>query len=95
MRRLTKKVAGGSTGAISGGARIEIDLRTDVLDGPLQALIHFLTELHACSGAGDEQAADVVTPSAFTNDWPVSAGQRCAARFEIALPQVEVRFLGT
>ena len=75
------------------GATVETGSGANVLDSPLHGLMHFLTELHACPGAGDVKAGDVVTTGTWTDAWPVSAGQTWSARFDSALPQLEVRFV--
>ncbi|MGQ2978918.1 MAG: 2-keto-4-pentenoate hydratase [Polaromonas sp.] len=46
-----------------------------VLDGPLQALLHFVNELRALPGAPLLQAGDLVTTGTLTDAWPVSPGQ--------------------
>lgn len=47
----------------------------NVLDGPLQALLHFVNELRALPGAPLLQAGDVVTTGTLTDAWPVLPGQ--------------------
>jgi 2-keto-4-pentenoate hydratase len=47
----------------------------NVLDGPLQALLHFVNELRAIPGAPALQAGDVITTGTLTDAWPVAAGQ--------------------
>lgn len=47
----------------------------NVLDGPLQALLHFVHEIRALPGAPVLQAGDVVTTGTLTDAWPVAAGQ--------------------
>jgi 2-keto-4-pentenoate hydratase len=47
----------------------------NVLDGPLQALLHFVNEIRALPGAPVLQAGDVVTTGTLTDAWPVAAGQ--------------------
>jgi 2-oxo-3-hexenedioate decarboxylase len=47
----------------------------NVLDGPLQALLHFVDELRALPGAPVLQAGDVVTTGTLTDAWPVLPGQ--------------------
>jgi 2-oxo-3-hexenedioate decarboxylase len=63
-----------------------------VLDSPLHALLHFLVELRSCPGATDLAAGDIVTTGTWTDAWPVQAGETWAARFDSALPSLEVRF---
>ena len=47
----------------------------NVLDGPLQALLHFVNELRALPGAPLLQAGDVITTGTLTDAWPVLPGQ--------------------
>ncbi len=47
----------------------------NVLDGPLQALLHFVRELRATPGATDLAAGDVVTTGTLTDAHPVHAGE--------------------
>lgn len=47
----------------------------NVLDGPVQALLHFVNELRAIPGAPALQAGDIITTGTITDAWPVAAGQ--------------------
>ena len=47
----------------------------NVLDGPVQALLHFVRELRANPGAPALKAGDVVTTGTLTDAHPVQAGQ--------------------
>ena len=47
----------------------------NVLDGPVQALLHFVNELRAIPGAPALQAGDLITTGTLTDAWPVAAGQ--------------------
>jgi len=47
----------------------------NVLDGPVQALLHFVRELRATPGAPALQAGDVITTGTLTDAWPVGAGE--------------------
>ena len=64
----------------------------NVLDDPLQALHHFLTELRQCPGAPDVQPGDVVTTGTWTDAWPVAPGERWQVRYSAPLGQLDVRF---
>lgn len=64
----------------------------NVLDGPLQALLHFLHELRACPGATDLQPGDVVTTGTWTDAWPVSPGEQWTAAFDAPLASLKVTF---
>ena len=74
------------------GALVEEGVGANVLDSPLHALHHFLTELRACLGATDLQPGDVITTGTWTDAWPVHAGEHWAARFGAPLPALEVTF---
>jgi 2-keto-4-pentenoate hydratase len=47
----------------------------NVLDGPLQALLHFVEALRATPGAPPLLAGDLITTGSLTDAWPVQAGQ--------------------
>jgi 2-oxo-3-hexenedioate decarboxylase len=64
-----------------------------VLDSPLHALLHFLSELRACPGAPDVAAGDVVTTGTWTDAWPVAAGQAWSVVFNEGVPGLAVRFV--
>ncbi|MBL0150323.1 MAG: hydratase [Ideonella sp.] len=74
-------------------AAVEQGLGANVLDSPLRALLHFLTELRQCPGAPDLQAGDVVTTGTWTDAWPVRAGERWTSRFSAHLPSISVDFV--
>ena len=63
-----------------------------VLGSPLQALLHFLTELRQCPGATDLQPGDVVTTGTWTDAWPVQPGETWRADFGAPLTPLQVRF---
>lgn len=64
----------------------------NVLDSPLQALLHFLQELRACPGATDLQPGDVVTTGTWTDAWPVAPGEQWLAAFDAPLDSLKVTF---
>lgn len=74
------------------GELVEEGVGAHVLDSPVHALRHFLTELRACTGAPDLAAGDVVTTGTWTDAWPVRAAERWLASFDTALPSLEVSF---
>jgi 2-keto-4-pentenoate hydratase len=86
-------LAGTQVSLQKNGTTVETGIGANVLDSPLHALMHFLTELRACPGAGDVKAGDVVTTGTWTDAWPVNAGQTWTAQFDGALPQLEVSFV--
>ena len=57
-------------------------LGANVLDGPVQALLHFVRELRATPGAPALRAGDLITTGTLTDAWPVQAGQRWHTEIE-------------
>ena len=74
------------------GAPIASGQGANVLGSPLEALLHFLTELRACPGAPDIQRGDLVTTGTWTDAFPVQAGQTWAANFSAPLLPLTLRF---
>ena len=68
---------------------VEQGVGANVLDSPLKALHHFLTELRQCPGAPDLQAGDVITTGTWTDAWPLQAGQQWRADFSAPLGSVQ------
>ena len=70
----------------------------NVLDGPVQALLHFVRELRATPGAPDLKAGDLVTTGTLTDAHPVAPGQTWHTEIESsgpvgeALAELAVRF---
>ncbi|MEO8390939.1 MAG: hydratase [Polaromonas sp.] len=58
----------------------------NVLDGPVQALLHFVNELRATPGAPALQAGDLITTGTLTDAWPVEAGQTWHSAIEATGP---------
>ena len=58
----------------------------NVLDGPVQALLHFVNELRATPGAPALQAGDLITTGTLTDAWPVAAGQTWHTAIEASGP---------
>ena len=63
-----------------------------MLGSPLDALLHFLTELRACPGAPDIQSGDLVTTGTWTDAFPVQAGQTWTANFSAPMLPLTLRF---
>ena len=61
-----------------------------MLDSPLQALQHFVAELHACPGAPTLRPRDVVTTGTWTDALPVQAGQTWRAEFDAPIPSLQL-----
>ncbi len=76
------------------GKLVEEGAGANVLDSPLRALMHFVVELRSCPGATDLVAGDVVTTGTWTDAWPVRGGEKWTARFDSALPALEISFEG-
>lgn len=91
--QLHEALAGTRVGLHRNGLLIEEGAGASVLDSPLHALMHFLVELRSCPGATDLVAGDVVTTGTWTDAWPVQAGERWTARFDCALPALELSFV--
>jgi 2-keto-4-pentenoate hydratase len=70
----------------------------NVLDGPVQALLHFVRELRAMPGAPALRAGDIITTGTLTDAWPVQAGQTWHTELDAsgsvagALKGLKVRF---
>jgi 2-keto-4-pentenoate hydratase len=75
-----------------GGERIDEGTGSNVLDGPLHALAHFVAALRDCPGAPDLQPGDVVTTGTWTDAWPVHRGEQWRAQFDAPLDALTVRF---
>jgi 2-keto-4-pentenoate hydratase len=58
----------------------------NVLDGPVQALLHFVNELRSTPNAPALQAGDVITTGTLTDAWPVAAGQTWHTAIEASGP---------
>jgi len=74
------------------GGLVDEGSGANVLDSPLRALMHFLVELRSCPGATDLVAGDTVTTGTWTDAWPVQVGEQWTAKFDSALPALEVSF---
>jgi len=90
--QLHQLVASARVRLLKNGSLVEEGAGAHVLDSPLQALMHFLVELRSCPGATDLVAGDIVTTGTWTDAWPVRAGETWTARFDSALPTLEVTF---
>jgi 2-oxo-3-hexenedioate decarboxylase len=90
--RLHQVLAGARVRLLKDGSLVEEGAGANVLDSPLHALMHFLVESRSCPGATDLVAGDIVTTGTWTDAWPVQACETWTARFDSALPSLEVRF---
>ena len=59
---------------------------TNVLDGPLQALLHFVNGIRALPGAPLLKAGDLVTTGTLTDAYPVQPGETWHTEIEAAGP---------
>jgi 2-oxo-3-hexenedioate decarboxylase len=89
-----QRLAAARTRLFHEGAPKEEGVGSNVLDGPLHALQHFLEALRETPGAADLQPGDVVTTGTWTDAWPVAAGQTWRADFDAPLSPLAVRFSG-
>ena len=71
---------------------VDEGLGANVLDSPLQALLHFVSTVRACPSAPDIVAGDLVTTGTWTDAWPVEPGQLWRLTFTSALPGLSVHF---
>lgn len=96
-------IAGNATELDSLLAATQVSLMTDgnvvdqgiganVLDSPLRALHHFLTELRQCPSAVDLLPGDVVTTGTLTDAWPVKSGERWTGKFSTPLSTLTLTF---
>ena len=68
---------------------IEEGAGTNVLDGPMQALHHFVQEIRATPNAPLLKAGDVVTTGTLTDAYPVQPGQCWYSQLEATGPVAE------
>lgn len=76
-----------------GDQKVDQGLGANVLDSPLQALMHFLLELRQCPNAPDLMAGDVVTTGTVTDAHGVKAGEHWRADYGGVLPALDVQFI--
>lgn len=75
-----------------GDAEVERGRGSNVLDGPLSALRHFLLEMYQCADAPAVKPGDVVTTGTWTDAWPVAPGEVWKAHFSAPLASLQVCF---
>ena len=68
------------------GVLIEEGAGVNVLDGPMQALLHFVQEIRATPNAPLLKAGDVVTTGTLTDAYPVQSGQCWHSQIEATGP---------
>lgn len=84
-------LAGAELQLLRDGVVVDQGRGADVLDSPLQALLHFVRELARCPGAPRLAAGDVVTTGTWTDAWPVEPGQHWATRITAPFDALAVR----
>ena len=72
------------------GQPVDSGSGTHVLDGPLQALQHFVHELQRCPAGPTLRPGDVVTTGTWTDAWPIAPGQRWRALFQSPVGALEL-----
>ncbi len=96
LHKSAAAVGAAQVDATGGGAEsstlVERGQGSNVLDGPLLALLHFLNELRQCKGAPDLQPGDVITTGTWTDAWPVAARETWRAEFDDPLSALSVSF---
>ena len=90
---LERQLAAATVSLLRNEVSVEQGQGSNVLEGPLHALHHFMQELRNCPNAPDLQAGDVITTGTWTDAWPVSAGQTWSAQFSAPLSRLGVEFL--
>ena len=90
--QLHAMLAGARVQLLHGERVVEEGVGANVLDSPLHALQHFVSELRACPGASDLRPGDLVTTGTWTDAWPVQPGQHWSARFSAPLKSLSVSF---
>ena len=89
---LARKLAGAGVTLTRDGEAIDQGRGANVLDGPLNALLHFVRELRTCPGAPRLRPGDAITTGTWTNAFAVAAGETWTARFDTPLSPLEVHF---
>ena len=83
---LVQALAGLTVRLYGNGALKDEGKGVNVLDGPVQALLHFVRELRATPGAPDLKAGDLVTTGTLTDAHPVAAGETWHTEIESSGP---------
>lgn len=95
---LIESLAGVQLKLYADGVLKDQGVGANVLDGPVQALLHFVRELRATPGAPALRAGDIITTGTLTDAWPVRAGETWHTEIEApgpvagALQGLKVRF---
>jgi 2-keto-4-pentenoate hydratase len=65
---------------------------SNVLDGPLRALLHFVHELATCPDAPSLQAGSIVTTGTWTDAWPIREGETWHYETDTSFASLRVAF---
>lgn len=87
---LNAQLAAATLQLFQGDVLVDQGQGAHVLDGPLQALLHFVHELQRCPGAPALQAGDVVTTGTWTDAWPIAPGQTWKTRIDAPFHALEI-----
>jgi 2-keto-4-pentenoate hydratase len=71
---------------------IDEGMGSNVLDGPLHALLHFVHELATCPDAPNLQAGSIVTTGTWTDAWPVREGETWRYETDTPFASLQVAF---
>lgn len=71
---------------------IDEGMGSNVLDGPLHALLHFVHELETCPGAPNLQAGSIVTTGTWTDAWPIREGETWHYETDTPFASLQVGF---
>jgi 2-keto-4-pentenoate hydratase len=83
---LVQALAGLKVRLFEGGLLKDEGRGANVLDGPVQALLHFVREVRATPGAPALKAGDLVTTGTLTDAHPVEPGQAWRTQLEASGP---------
>lgn len=75
-----------------GQEMIDEGMGSNVLDGPLHALLHFVHELETCPGAPNLQAGSIVTTGTWTDAWPIREGETWHYETDTPFASLQVAF---
>jgi 2-keto-4-pentenoate hydratase len=85
-------LAGIQVNLFKGDQLVEHGCGANVLDSPLRALHHFLTELRQCPGAPDLIDGDLITTGTWTDALSIEPGEHWVAEFSAPLARLSADF---
>ena len=83
---IVQALAGLKVALYGDGVLKEAGVGANVLDGPAQALLHFVRELRATPDAPLLKAGDIITTGTLTDAYPVQAGQTWHTEIDSSAP---------